>query len=167
MVEPEEPSVQGGSFEQQGADTQPKPPSPAAARRRIMAQEARVQEEARAEQARRTRRRVMIGGGVALGLVATVAIVYWSKPGGNTAAHCVDDQNQPVAASYCDNGTGLGGFFYFGGRQYHYYYGGSVSPSGRYTGGSIVKPKSGSITTDSGKTIRRGGFGGRISHGIS
>jgi len=168
MVEPEEPTaVRPGSIESQGADTAPKPPSPAAARRRLIAQDAREKKLAEDAHHRKIRQRVMIGSGVTIGVVAVAAIALWSSAGSTTQAHCVDANDQPVSASYCDTGSHVGSFFFFGGSQYHYYYGGSVSPSGRYSGGSLAAPKSGGITTDSGKTIRRGGFGGRASHGTS
>jgi hypothetical protein len=167
VVEPEEPPVQRGSVSEQGADTAPQAPSPAAARRRLIAQDARERKQAEDERHRKVRKRVMIGSGVAVGVVAIAAIAYWSAPGGSTQAHCVDSNDQPVSASYCDNGSHVGSFFFFGGSQYHYYYGGSVSPSGHYAGGSVSAPKSGAIKTDSGNTIRRGGFGGRVSHGTS
>jgi hypothetical protein len=167
VPESEEPPVEPGSVREQGADTVPKPPSPAAARRRLIAQDAREHKQAEDARHRKIRKRVMIGSGVAVGVVAIAAIAYWSSPGGTTNAHCVDTNDQPVAASYCDNGSHVGSFFFFGGSQYHYYYGGSVSPSGRYGGGSLAAPKSGAIKTDSGNTIRRGGFGGRVSHGTS
>jgi len=160
-------SQQPGSITEQDANTAPAPPTPAAARRRLIARDA--WDRKRAEDARhaKVRRRVMIGSGVALGVVGIAAVVYWAAPGSSTTAHCVDDNNQPAPASYCDTGTHVGNFFFFGGSQYHYYYGGSVSSGGRFSGGSLTKPRSGTITTDSGKTIQRGGFGGRVSHGTS
>jgi len=167
VVEPEEPPVQPGSITEQGADTEARPPSPAAARRRLIAQDARERKQAEDARHLKIRKRVMIGSGVAVGVVAIAAIAHWSSPGGTTQAHCVDSNDQPVSASYCDNGSHVGSFFFFAGSQYHYYYGGSLSPSGRYTNGSLSAPKSGAIKTDSGKTIRRGGFGGRVSHGTS
>jgi hypothetical protein len=154
-----------GSVRSQGAGTAVAPPSPAAARRRLLAQDARERKQAEDERHQRTRRRVMVGSGVAIGVVGIAAIAYWSSAG-STTAHCVDQANQPAPASYCDNGSHVGSFFYFGGSQYHYYYGGSVS-NGRYTGGGLSAPKGTTITTDSGKTIQRGGFGGRLSHGTS
>jgi hypothetical protein len=167
VVDPEDPPVRRGNIESQDGSTEPKPPSPAAARRRLIAEDARERKQAEDARHRKIRKRVMIGSGVAIGVVAIAAIAYWSSPGGSTQAHCVDSNDQPVSANYCDSGSHVGSFFFFAGSQYHYYYGGSVSPSGRYTGGSLAAPKSGGIKTDSGKTIRRGGFGGRTSHGTS
>jgi hypothetical protein len=163
---PTEPS-RAGSIREQDGSTVPAAPSPAAARRRLMAEDAREAKRGEDERHRRTRRRVMIGSGVALGVVGIAAIIYWSAPGSTTTAHCVDDNDRPVAASYCDNGTHAGSFFLFAGSQYHYYYGGAVGSAGRYSGGSLAQPRSGTVRTDSGKTIQRGGFGGRVSHGTS
>jgi hypothetical protein len=163
----EHPSqAQQGSVQSQDASTAPAPPSPATARRRLIAQDEHAKELAESERRRKLRKRIMIGSAVGIGVVAIVAVAYGSS-GGETKAHCVDDNNQPVSASYCDQGSSVGGFFFFGGSQYHYYYGGSPGNGGRYTGGSVIKPKSGAVTSDSGKTIQRGGFGGRSSHGTS
>jgi hypothetical protein len=47
---------------------------------------------------------------------------------------------------------------------YYWYYGGHRS-GGRILNGSTVKPKGAKITTAKGKTLQRGGFGGRSSSG--
>ncbi|MDQ1735251.1 MAG: hypothetical protein QOH56_1502 [Pseudonocardiales bacterium] len=183
MTNPADPSASNESAEQPSAEPQPPPrprrgsvrtqdgdtaaaPSPAAVRRRLIAQDARDQKYAEDARRRRNRRNVLIGSGVAIGVVGVAAIVYWSAASSSTTAHCVGANDQPVSASYCDNGSHIGNFFFFGGSQYHYYYGGNVA-GGRYAGGSTVAPRNGKISTDSGKTIRRGGFGGRSSSGSS
>jgi hypothetical protein len=47
---------------------------------------------------------------------------------------------------------------------YYWYYGGHRAGS-RILNGSTVKPKGAKITTAKGKTLQRGGFGGRSSSG--
>ncbi|MEP6851778.1 MAG: hypothetical protein ABJA87_03870 [bacterium] len=154
--------VRRGAITRQGAGTRRRPANPATARRRLIDQDVRDEARAEDERHRRARRRVLIGSAATLGVVGIAASFYLTDR--STTAHCVDPNQQPVSATYCDRGTPSGVFFLYGGSQYHYYYGGSVN-NGRYAGGSVTAPKSGGIKTDSGRTIRRGGFGGRLGSG--
>ncbi|MET0235410.1 MAG: hypothetical protein ABW224_12270 [Kibdelosporangium sp.] len=120
------------------------------------------------------KRRVMIGAGVTVGVVATVAVWYSAATPNEVTANCVDDGNAlSTDENICSEdyvrshgGYSSGGFFFIpiggggGYRSYHYNYGGSVS-NGRVTGGSTAAPSSGTTVKSgsSGKTIQRGGFG--------
>lgn len=83
----------------------------------------------------------------------------------NVTANCVDRNSyrsdgsyQVVGDKYCDDSG------YYGSHGgYYWYYGGRRSGS-RILKGTTVKPKGATITSHSGKTIQRGGFGGRSSH---
>ncbi|GAA1252717.1 hypothetical protein GCM10009676_44560 [Prauserella halophila] len=44
-------------------------------------------------------------------------------------------------------------------QQYRYNYGGSGAPGTKVQGGTYNKPSGANITTRSGKTVQRGGFG--------
>ncbi|MBO0850791.1 MAG: hypothetical protein J2P20_15120 [Pseudonocardia sp.] len=141
-----------------------------AERRELEAEEARLAEE---ERRRKIRKRVLVGGGVTVGVAALIAIGYAASQPDEVEARCVDDSNvvvddnncvQPAAAS--SNGAyHSGGFVPFpifiggGGRQYHYTYGGTGNVGQVATGGTTVAPKDATVKTQSGRTIQRGGFG--------
>lgn len=164
---------------QDPATARARPPSLAEQRARQVAERERrrreIAEIAEADRKSKLRRRLMIGGGVTVGVVALVAIWYAASRPREVTAYCVADDDVVTDDNYCDQryattsgGYYSGGFFFIGGRQYHYYYGGNPTPlGGHVSGGSTVKPKSASITTRSGKTIQRGGFGIRGGSGKS
>ena len=132
-------------------------PSAAGARRRNGA----LSEEAGG---RKKRKRIFIGAGVTVGVVALIAVGYSAaQPDEEIDAHCVDDSGVVVDDSNCavpaENTTasgGGGGFAFFpifiggGGRQYHYNYGGTGTigqtvsrrddhrAEGRYEGAHVV-----------------------------
>ena len=165
---------------QDPATARPRPPSLAEQRARQVAERERrrkeIAEAAEADRKSKLRRRLMIGGGVTVGVVALVAIWYAASRPKEVTAYCVADNDVVTDDTYCDQryvtttggGYYSGGFFFVGGRQYHYYYGGNPTPLGQHvSGGSTVKPQGASITTRSGKTIQRGGFGIRGGSGKS
>ena len=132
--------------------------------------------EADAERKRKLKRRLLIGGGVTVGVVAIVSIWYAaSAQADQVTAYCVAGDDVVNQDDNCDEnyvrshgGYYAGGFFFLAGRQYHYHYGGAATPLGqRVTGGSTIKPQGATITTRSGKTIQRGGFGIRGGSGKS
>ena len=164
-----------GRIRYQDPDTaQPKPLSVAEQRARQRAADeeaAREQaEEEAAQRKRKIRKRVMIGGGVTVGVAALVAAYYAMKPD-DVTAHCTDQNGTVQDDRYCDAGyaSGHNGYLGSGGliflpipggglRSYHYTYGGTVS-GGHVSGGTLTAPGGANIKTDSGKTIQRGGFG--------
>ncbi|BBX64088.1 hypothetical protein MSAS_32620 [Mycobacterium saskatchewanense] len=165
----------GGSIRYQDAETsRPRPPKPAELRaRKKYEDKQREIEEARleAEAKRQKRNRRLIGGAAAIGVVGVVAgLGYWALSPSTVTAQCVQDDptGQPVIVpdSYCTGHTaGLNGFFFFGGHQYRYYYGSSGPVGSRPLGGTTVAPKGATITTKSGSTIQRGGFGSKLGGG--
>lgn len=140
----------------------------------LEAQQAAVEE---GERSRRTRKRILIGGGVTVGIVAVIAVGYWiSQPDDEVVAQCVDEESGVVVDDVnCvtpdarASGTGVlyPIFIGSGGRQYHYNYGGSGTPGQPVSGGTTVVPKEGTrVTTSSGKvvaggssSVSRGGLG--------
>nr|WP_170212078.1 hypothetical protein [Saccharothrix australiensis] len=156
--------------QQQPGVTRPRPPTLAEQRARNEA--ARQQREAElaleAEQARKKklRKRLLIGGGVAAGVAGVVAIWYAASSPDEVEAQCTQD-GVVVEDRYCDEnyarshgGYYSGGFIYIGGSSYRYHYGGSSAPVGqKVSGGSYTIPKGANVTTKSGTTIQRGGFG--------
>ncbi|MCP2332831.1 hypothetical protein [Actinoalloteichus caeruleus] len=160
--------------------TKPREPTLAEKRARMAAERRRREEEERAaaaaEARARTRKRVLIGGGVTVGVVALVAVMYAAaQPNEEVTAYCVDSEDNVVEdESYCDpqqatsNGgyVGTGGLIWIAGNSYHYNYGGTPNPGGTVSGGTTVRPNNAEIRTQSGTTIQRGGFGtGRGSGG--
>lgn len=129
-----------------------------------------------AERKSRVRRRIMIGGGVTVGVVALVAVWYAAATPDEVTASCVgvDDQVIQSDENVCDeNYVSTHGGYHSGGifflpipgspgsyRQYQYNYGGSGVPGQRVSGGSTAAPSGNtSVKTNSGKTVQRGGFG--------
>jgi hypothetical protein len=166
-----------GRIRQQDETTTPREPTLAerrarerAARREREAEEQRLADEATG---RKKRKRILVGAGVTVGVVALIAVGYSAaQPDEEVAANCVDnetgvvvdDSNCAVPAS---NPTyyGGGGFFPIfiggGGRQYHYNYGGTGVIGQPVSGGTTVVPKDGTkVRTSSGSsTVTRGGLG--------
>lgn len=147
------------------------------ARRRAEQEEReRLAAEARAasaaEHRAESRRKVMIGGGVAIGLVGLVAATYAVTVPDEVTAVCTDEGGTVVEQEqFCDEsyvtsqgGYHSGGFLFLplpggGYRQYRYNYGGVGVPGGQVSGGTFTKPANANISTSSGKSVQRGGFG--------
>ena len=179
----------GGIRVQDPETARPRPASLAEQRERERVR--REAEEAAWEQARldaenaekrAKRRKQLIGGGVAVGIVGALALTYVAVSGNDDKyenAQCVNDQNVVVDDSNCggsQGGYGPGGlwFFYMGGSRYQYSYG-SNAPVGSVANGSST-PSSGknyangsgkSVTSDgkTGGAVSRGGFGSKSGSG--
>lgn len=100
--------------------------------------------------------------------VLSLALVGCGADEGEVTAQCVDPDSVQEDGSYeivdedlCDDDDGYHAGYYGG---FFWYYGGS-RVGGRIKGGTTVRPKNATIKTSSGKTIQRGGFGGRTSGG--
>jgi hypothetical protein len=161
-----------GSMRFQDESTTPREPTLAERKAREQAERRKREEEERRiaeeERSRKKRKRILIGGGVAVGLVAVIAVGYAiSQAENDVEAQCVDDETgvivddancvTPAASSTGYYGHG-GGFYPIfiggGGRQYHYNYGGSGSIGQRVSGGTTVVPDSSTkVRTSSGKTL--------------
>lgn len=133
---------------------------------------ARQQEAEAAEHKAEVRRKVLIGGGVTVGLVGLVAGWYAVAAPEEVTAVCTDANGTVVENDeYCDRdyvtshgGYYSGGFLFLpmpggGYQQYRYNYGGTGAVGSTVRGGSYTRPAAASISTPSGKTIQRGGFG--------
>ncbi|WP_191983920.1 hypothetical protein [Amycolatopsis eburnea] len=172
---PPEPPKRG-SMRFQDSNTRPRQPSVAEqrARQQALAQEERDQELARQADAKAaTRRKILIGSGVTVGLVGLVATFYTvARPTGNVTAVCTDGSGVIQNDDYCDesyvtshHGYSSGGFWFIpingGGYQsYRYNYGGTGTIGQHVSGGSYDPPSSRTnVTTKSGKSVQRGGFG--------
>ncbi|MFC0070821.1 cell envelope integrity protein TolA [Umezawaea endophytica] len=173
---PQQPSNPRGRIRQQDGSTKPRPPSLAEQRAREQAQRDLVAaDQAReAEYARKkkVRKRLLIGGGVTVGVVALVAIGYAALSPDDVTATCTTSDDVVVADdNNCDEnyarshgGYSSGGFIYMpivggGYSQYRYNYGGTGVVGQKISGGTTVKPPKASISTRSGTSIQRGGFG--------
>ncbi|WP_214365761.1 hypothetical protein [Pseudonocardia sp. H11422] len=158
------------------------PREPTLAERRARQQAARREREEAAakyaaEEKSKKRKRILIGAGVTVGVVALIAVGYSAANDEETVeARCVDEQTgvvaddsncvQPASGSTYHSGGGFYPIFIgTGGRQYHYNYGGSGSVGQVAAGGTTVAPKNARVSTPSGKTISRGGLG--VSSGSS
>jgi hypothetical protein len=171
---PPEPPKRG-SMRFQDSNTRPKEPSLAEqrARQQALAQEERDEELARQADAKAaTRRKILIGSGVTVGLVGLVATFYSVAKTENVTAVCTDSNGVVQNDDYCDesyvtshHGYSSGGFWFIpipgGGYQsYRYNYGGTGTIGQRVSGGSYDAPSSrANVTTHSGKSVQRGGFG--------
>jgi len=174
-----------GSMRFQDETSQPREPTLAERKAREQAErrqrEAAEQAEADAERSRTRRKRILIGAGVTVGLVAVIAIGYAiAQPDDEVSARCVDESGVVVDDSNCvtpaasSSGYHSGGGFYpifigAGGAQYHYNYGGSGSLGQPVSGGTTTVPRdSTKVTTVSGKNVSvskvtRGGLGSSSS----
>lgn len=176
-----------GRIRRQDASTTPREPTLAEKRAREQ-RLAADREAVRLKEARsKTTKRVLIGTGATVGVVALIAAVYAaSGPDEDDVveASCVDNlTGQVVSDDNCrtPGGNGQvssGGGFAFvpiflggGGRQYHYNYGGSGRVGQVATGGTLTPPSAGTTvrSSTSGSTISRGGLGvgGSSSYGSS
>ncbi|BDU07723.1 hypothetical protein [Nocardia cyriacigeorgica] len=177
-----QPPRPGSIHRQEPGVTQPRPPTVAEARARDKARrkaEAEAQAAAaREEAARRTRKRVMIGGAAVVGVAALVGGGYLAyravaAPDQVTAYCTVIDENgneTVVEDDRCSRASsaghaGVGGIFIYNGMQYRYYYGGNNTVGKPPTGGTTVKPKGAEIKTKSGTVIQRGGLGSKSGGG--
>ena len=166
----------GSMREQQAGVTKPRQATVAEQRARAAAlkaqQERFAAESAAFEKRRKTRKRWLIGGGVTVGVVALVAIWYAAASPKNVTAQCTDQNNVIVDDDYCSDsyyrshgGYSSGGFIYIGGSSYRYNYGGYGVVGQKAVGGSYTVPKGANVTTKSGTSVQRGGFG--VSSGSS
>jgi hypothetical protein len=113
--------------------------------------------------------RRMSSRAVRLGMLGALSLtlVGCGSESEEVQAYCVqqdtllsDGSYEVVDEDLCDDDDYRSG--HAGG--YYWYYGGHRSGS-RILNGSTVKPKGAHITTAKGKTLQRGGFGGRSSSG--
>ncbi|WP_328605679.1 hypothetical protein OG943_37670 [Amycolatopsis sp. NBC_00345] len=176
---PEEPA-QRGSMRFQDGSTQPREPSLAEqrARRQAIADQEREEQEAQvaavaAGRKAATKRKILIGSGVTVGLVGLVATFYTVAKPSETTAVCTDASGVVVQNDdLCDEnyvtshgGHVSGGFMFipiYGGgfSQYRYNYGGSGTVGQHVSGGSFSAPSGNTnVSTKSGKSVQRGGFG--------
>ncbi|WP_214406079.1 hypothetical protein [Pseudonocardia lacus] len=136
---------------------------------RKRAEEAERAAEEDASRKKRVRRRVFVGTGVTVGVVAVIAIGYaLAAPDDEIEAQCVDEETGVVvddancvtpAANPTYHGGGGGYFIYVGdgGRQYRYNYGGSGAFGSRVSGGTALPPKDGvTVRTSSGRVLSGG-----------
>ena len=174
-----------GSMRFQDETSRPREPTLAERKAREQAErrqrEAAEQAEADAQRSRTRRKRILVGAGVTVGLVAVIAIGYAiAQPDDEVSARCVDDSGVVVDDSNCvtpaasssnyHSGGGLYPIFIgAGGAQYHYNYGGSGSVGQPVSGGTTTVPRdSTKVTTVSGKNVSvskvtRGGLGSSSS----
>ncbi|WP_233598646.1 hypothetical protein [Amycolatopsis sp. WAC 01375] len=175
---PQEPPRRG-SMRFQDDSTQARQPSLAEqrARQQAMAEQER-QEVLQAEAARAaekkssTKKKILIGTGVTVGLVGLVATFYTVAKPDEVTAVCAtkdteivqDDQNCDENYVRSHGGYSSGGFFFMpivggGYNSYRYNYGGSGQIGQRVSGGSYTAPPGANVSTKSGKSVQRGGFG--------
>ncbi|HVV23250.1 MAG TPA: hypothetical protein VHF06_27705, partial [Pseudonocardiaceae bacterium] len=141
---PAEPAGSGGPHGtmrfQDRETTSPRPPTLAEQRARMQAENALAEQRAAAEARALQRRRVMIGGGVTVGVVAVVGAWYLLASPKTVTAQCTvasgAQTDTIVNDQYCDEsyvtshgGHISNGFIFLplpggGYQQYHYYYGG-------------------------------------------
>ncbi|SFQ44992.1 hypothetical protein SAMN05421810_107246 [Amycolatopsis arida] len=171
-----EPRSRGSMRHQEPGSTTPRQPTVAEqrARRKALAEE-RDREIAQQEAERKaeTRRKVLIGSGVTVGLVGLVAGWYLVVAPEEVTAVCTNAEGIVAQnPEHCDEEyvrshggyIGPGGFLFLplpggGMGQYRYNYGGTGAPGTRVSGGTFTRPSNATITTKTGKTIQRGGFG--------
>ncbi|EHY89789.1 hypothetical protein ACWGPQ_12940 [Saccharomonospora azurea] len=158
--------------------TTPREPTLAEKRARLKAveeQRRRAEEEQQARQAAeekaRSRRKLLGAGGVTVGLVGVVAAWYLVAVPDEVTAVCTTADGTIVDDDYCDDdyvsshhGYHSGGWVFIpmpggGTQQYRYNYGGTGTVGQPVSGGTYTRPSNASITTKSGTTVQRGGFG--------
>jgi hypothetical protein len=177
-TQPDSPPKRGEVRYQDPATTKPRPPTLGEQLARQRAEdEQREREHEQMEETQRKsriRRRIMIGSGVGIGLVALVAVGYAAASPQQVTARCVSDTNVVASEQNCDEsyasqhgGHMTGGIFFFPGQTYRYYYGGAGQVGQTVTGGTFQAPPNAHISTPSGKTVQRGGFGIRGGSGGS
>ncbi len=163
-----------GSMRFQDETTTPREPTLAERKAREQAERRQADTERQAaedaERSRRKRKRILIGAGVTVGIVAVIAVGYaLAAPDNEVSARCVDDSgvvvddaNCVTPASYDSNHYYGGGFYPIfigaGGAQYHYNYGGNGSLGQPVSGGTTTVPRDSTrVITPSGRTVSGGG----------
>jgi hypothetical protein len=181
----ESPERPTGRMRFQDESTTPREPT--LAERRAREQAARREEEAErrkaeeTERSRKKRKRILIGAGATVGIVALIAVGYQvAQPDEDVQARCVDEETNVVVddancatpASSSGNYHAGGGIIPYpifiggGGRQYRYNYGGSGNIGQPVAGGTATVPKGGTrITTPSGKSVAGSSGSGSVSRG--
>lgn len=181
--EPEE-SGTPGRMRFQDSSTTPREPSLAEQRAREVArrrdEQAETQRVADEERSKKKRKRILVGAGVTVGVVALIAVGYAvAQPDEEVSAQCVDEESGEIVpddncVTPSNNPTyHSGGGFYpifigGGGRQYRYNYGGSGGIGDVVRGGTSTVPSGGTrVTTSSGRDVspRAGGSSDGISRG--
>lgn len=149
-----------------------------ARRKALLEDEEREAAEAQArevaERKAATRRKVLIGSGVTVGLVGVVAAWYLVGTPNTVNAVCTDangivqpDQNcdDTYVASHGGHFDPVSGLWLIplvngGFGQYRYNYGGTGTIGTPVAGGTYTKPSGNTtVKTNTGKTVQRGGFG--------
>ncbi|WP_020668901.1 hypothetical protein [Amycolatopsis nigrescens] len=170
-----EQQPQRGSMRFQDAESatrrEPSVAEQRARRKALQEEEEREIAQAAADRKSATKRKILIGSGVTVGLVGLVATYYTVAQPENVQASCTDGNDIVVQNDdYCDEayvtshgGHVSGGFMFLplfmGGGQYRYNYGGTGAVGSRVSGGSFDKPANANVTTKSGKSVQRGGLG--------
>lgn len=179
-AQPTEEQKKPGSMRFQDASTQPRQPSVAEqrARKQAIADQERERQEAlaareAADAKAATKRKILIGSGVTVGLVGLVATFYTIAKPAEVTASCVTTDGVIQNDDYCtDNyaqthgGHYSGGFWFIpigtggGFTQYRYNYGGTGNIGQHVSGGSYTAPSGNTnVSTKSGTSVQRGGFG--------
>ncbi|WP_229371359.1 hypothetical protein [Umezawaea beigongshangensis] len=164
------PGARGSIRNQEAGVTRARPESLADKRARQQAEAAelvrRQEADAEFERKAKLRKRLLVGSGVTVGVVALVAVWYAVASPREVTAQCTDSSDVIVDDDYCDQtyysshgGYSSGGFIYIGGNSYRYNYGGAGTVGQKVSGGSYTAPKGANVSTKSGTTIQRGGFG--------
>ncbi|WP_250573236.1 hypothetical protein [Nonomuraea sediminis] len=102
----------------------------------------------------------------AIGVVSLVLVGYCAaQQSEEVTADCVDMSNQQTDGSYevvddqfCDDDNGRSGFYGGSHGAYHWYYGGTRIGT-RVLRGSTYRPSDVTISSRTGRSIQRGGFG--------
>ncbi|MGW7533677.1 hypothetical protein [Amycolatopsis sp. NPDC054798] len=179
-VQPPEEPKKPGSMRFQDENTQPRQPSVAEqrARKQAIADQERQRQEAlaareAADAKAATKRKILIGSGVTVGLVGLVATFYTIAKPAEVTAVCTDSNGVIQDDRNCDENYAVshgghysGGFWFIpipgggGYTQYRYNYGGSGNVGQHVSGGSFTAPSGNTnVSTKSGSSIQRGGFG--------
>jgi hypothetical protein len=166
----------------QDETTKPREPTLAERRAREQAERRAEEEERRAaaeqERSRKKRKRILVGAGVTVGVVALIAVGYAvAQPDEEVVAQCVDEQTNLVTEdancvtpAAANSGYYGGGFYPIfigtGGRQYRYNYGGSGTVGQPVVGGTSTVPRDGTrVTTSSGRTVAGQSSSSSVSRG--
>jgi hypothetical protein len=182
VADDEEERTPTGRMRFQDETTTPREPT--LAERRAREQARRRQEEAERaaaedrERSARKRKRVLVGAGVTVGVVAVIAVGYaLAAPEEAVEAQgvdeetniVVDDANCVTPAGNTTYSSGAGFYPIFlgvGGRQYRYNYGGSGTIGSPVTGGTSMAPKEGTtVRTSSGRVLTSGAGGVPVPSG--
>jgi hypothetical protein len=171
-----------GRMRFQDESTRPREPTLAERRAREQAARRAEEEERRAleeqERSRKKRKRILVGTGVTVGVVALIAVGYAAaQPEDEVVAQCVDEQtNVVVDDANCVTPTSASGGYYGGGfypifiggggRQYRYNYGGAGTIGQPVQGGTATVPREGTrVTTSSGRTVAGQSGSSSVSRG--